>query len=472
MYHGHYRQQTLDGFYGVLIVEPSPGAPLASPYTEEWVWPMQDWYDTNSLPLAAAYAASASGNEPRPDATAVDGRLQALTQPVRGAAAVVLLRLAVPGGFSPFNFSVDGLPLTVVALDGVSVAPFDVPWLIVDVGQRADLRLNFSRLDPGLAAAGGGGGAVYFYVKRLPFMQAFFQSLGTPLGPDFCGVLTFDGSAPRYARGAWSPPPPSAAPGGWPAAPLEANLLGLASPLDAAAWPLPAATHRLNASFTFAALGRNGSTPGGAINRGFISFGGGPLRTFVPPTAAVLKQPLLFKYLAPGGAPYPFQAAAPAAGAFAAAGAARALAADANGDVLLPHGAVVDLTLFNWDSAPHPFHLHGRKLWLLATSGASPITAPGEGDPAAAYAAFVEPTDDPAVAAAGATGVLVRDVFTVPTGPPDGPGSGPPGWARVRFVADRPGVWFFHCARPLRLRRPVFAPALDLSLSLVLQSSD
>jgi hypothetical protein len=59
----------------------------------------------------------------------------------------------------------------------------------------------------------------------------------------------------------------------------------------------------------------------------------------------------------------------------------------------------------------HPFHLHGHNFWIVATS------------------AF------PEAERLFAPNYVRRDVVSVPPG----------GWAKIRFVADNPGVWLLHC---------------------------
>ncbi len=65
----------------------------------------------------------------------------------------------------------------------------------------------------------------------------------------------------------------------------------------------------------------------------------------------------------------------------------------------------------NLDNGEHPFHLHGHNFWVVATS----LVPDGE--------ALYGPN------------FVRRDVISLP----------PAGWARIRFVADDPGVWVFHC---------------------------
>uniref|UniRef100_A0A7R9VU19 Plastocyanin-like domain-containing protein n=1 Tax=Chlamydomonas euryale TaxID=1486919 RepID=A0A7R9VU19_9CHLO len=64
----------------------------------------------------------------------------------------------------------------------------------------------------------------------------------------------------------------------------------------------------------------------------------------------------------------------------------------------------------------HPMHLHGHKFWLLGMG-------PGVYDPA-----VHEPT-------LNKYNPIFRDTMTLPVGY----------WAVLRFRADNPGVWPFHC---------------------------
>ncbi|KAJ7627116.1 multi-copper oxidase [Roridomyces roridus] len=78
------------------------------------------------------------------------------------------------------------------------------------------------------------------------------------------------------------------------------------------------------------------------------------------------------------------------------------------------HGRTVDVVITNLDDSEHPFHLHGYALWLLGH---------GRGRFKAAKAEL------------NAVDPMRRDTFLVPRR----------GWAVVRFVADNPGYWAFHC---------------------------
>ncbi|XP_037407359.1 laccase-7-like [Triticum dicoccoides] len=84
----------------------------------------------------------------------------------------------------------------------------------------------------------------------------------------------------------------------------------------------------------------------------------------------------------------------------------------------LPYNSTVEVVLQNpmaFPSESHPIHLHGFNFFVLAQGLGT--FAPGN---ASAYN-LVDP--------------VARNTIAVPAG----------GWAVIRFVANNPGMWFFHC---------------------------
>jgi iron transport multicopper oxidase len=77
-------------------------------------------------------------------------------------------------------------------------------------------------------------------------------------------------------------------------------------------------------------------------------------------------------------------------------------------------GKVIEVVFLNEDTGDHPFHLHGHKFWIVGR-GSLPY--------------------DPTTANLNVNNAPQRDTVRVPT----------QGYTVLRFIADNPGVWFFHC---------------------------
>lgn len=81
---------------------------------------------------------------------------------------------------------------------------------------------------------------------------------------------------------------------------------------------------------------------------------------------------------------------------------------------IIPYGAVIEIDLNNHDTRAHPFHLHGHQFQIISRAGNEPMW-PG------LYTTPVSP--------------MRRDVVVVYPGVS----------VTLRFVADNPGIWLFHC---------------------------
>lgn len=83
------------------------------------------------------------------------------------------------------------------------------------------------------------------------------------------------------------------------------------------------------------------------------------------------------------------------------------------------HLEVVEFVLYNWDSGYHPFHLHGTSFQVVWRQ--EDLTSDDPAD---------KPEFNP-----NQTNPIRRDTVMVP----------PAGRVAIRFIADNPGAWFFHC---------------------------
>ncbi|OJJ51810.1 hypothetical protein ASPZODRAFT_127944 [Penicilliopsis zonata CBS 506.65] len=97
---------------------------------------------------------------------------------------------------------------------------------------------------------------------------------------------------------------------------------------------------------------------------------------------------------------------------------------------VLPHNGVVEIILNNNDTGSHPFHLHGHNFQVLQRypSYGADFFDYASGDPHNYNAATNGTSGFPTYPAR-------RDTLVLPPG----------GYFVIRFVADNPGVWLFHC---------------------------
>ena len=88
----------------------------------------------------------------------------------------------------------------------------------------------------------------------------------------------------------------------------------------------------------------------------------------------------------------------------------------------VPYGAVVEMYIVSQDEGEHPFHMHGHNFWVVATSA------------------------NQQAASLYANNYVIRDTVSIPAAIADLDGNiVQPGWVRIRFIANNPGVWLFHC---------------------------
>ena len=305
------------------------------------------------------------------------------------------LRLINAAAFSMYSFSVDGLPLTLVELDGTAVEPMDLPYIVLNVAQRASVILDFSRMHPDVADSP----ALWLRMDAMPEMYPTFNASapdlglrgtagGQPLDTHWTGLLRFTGEGGAGAMPSYSSPPALRL-----APPAETNLLA-ARPVPAERAPDATQSMYLEVVFDADASGVNRAYINGATHPG--------------PSPVAMAVPLLHTYVTSQGGPLTVPETLTGT-----------LEGTATTPFLLPYGRVIEVLINNTDGGEHPFHLHGHTLWVVATSEA------------------------PEAKALYAANSVRRDVVSVPAS----------GWAIVRFVADNPGIWrasLVVCVSPLR----------------------
>lgn len=113
---------------------------------------------------------------------------------------------------------------------------------------------------------------------------------------------------------------------------------------------------------------------------------------------------------------------------------------------ILERDEVVEIVLNNMDPGKHPFHMHGHIFQLLARS------EEGEDDDPIIY----DPNDNNVTFPEYP---MMRDTVEVL----------PNGYMVLRFTADNPGVWFFHCHVDWHLEQGLAITLIELPFDIQLQ---
>ena len=395
-YHGHYNGQYPDGLYGPLIIDDGGATFAAATYgnesyaydNDEWVWMSADFYNVPAHELLPLFMSPDNhGEEPMPDAVVVNNQYSAGNLTFHTSRKTrQLVRVINAAAWSMFTITVDGMPLLLVELDGTAVEPVYLPYVQLNVAQRASFILDWSLMHADVVSSP----SVWFrfavmtnmypqYDPYAPDMGLHGSASHMPFTTEWTGLIHFDGieAVPSYQ----SAPQLTA----W-AAPKEVNLISARSypPM-----PAPNATHTMYMEMTM-------HDDDEGVHRWYVNG-----ETVKMLDSEQMMAPSL-RALASGTGDEYTDVGLPATGR---------LNGTAATPFVAPYMAVIDIIVNNTHRGEHPFHLHGHDMWLVDSSG----EPNGE---ALYWPNFVR-----------------RDVISVSAG----------GWARMRFVADNPGIWLFHC---------------------------
>lgn len=227
-YHGHFQEQYVDGLYGALIVMDVDGSTLVD--NSNWTWMVSDWYDSPADQLIGHYLSPASGgDEPTPDRYVVNNVFTDNFTVMTNHDDLIRLRLINSAAFSMFNISIDGMPLTIIEIDGVLIEPLVIPYVVLNVAQRVSVKLDWNLLDVRVRSSP----SIRIRIHGVPEMYPTFPSVigsttDLPLSDSWLGLISF-------SHNGIEPVPPS-----YDTAPFlenldpptDTNLLG-ASPLEA-----------------------------------------------------------------------------------------------------------------------------------------------------------------------------------------------------------------------------------------------
>jgi FtsP/CotA-like multicopper oxidase with cupredoxin domain len=400
-YHSHFGTQYSDGIFGPLIIHgPAEESDARKLYDRDQIVLVQDWYHDFSTALLVAYLAPDNENtEPIPDNGLINGQAwfncssysadsgytcydnNTYTVLALPADARTRLRLINTGSFTEFEFSVDNHSLSVIEADSTLVQPHMVHRLPIHVAQRYSVVLHTNQ------SAGSN------YWMRAEMVTFCFTGDNPVLDATTKAVISYSGNDSIVPSASLSED--------WGDAAIE-----ICQDLDPSLLvPVeqkipPAATTMWRIDFSF-------GIGGNQLDRAKVN---GTSWTPLMNTTTLME---VSKGVRTGNASL----------------------WEVDGQVTEQWGAdqfvvgvggrevdVVDVLLYSLDEGSHPFHLHGHQFWILET-GSGPFDW-------TSYHENIYPSKSGAVG-----NVLRRDTLTVE----------PYGWALIRFVADNPGLWAFHC---------------------------
>lgn len=263
-YHGHMDLQYVDGLYGALVIRSPNSSALTNPslYQHDWVWQVADFYNLDSRYVLLPWFMSpaSGGQEPQPDSLVVNGVFSSTSHLYAASTDRAIIRLINSGSLCMFYFAIDGVPLTVVELDGTEVYPYTVGSVMLNVAQRAVVTVSFADLASRYLSLD----AVYYRVTMVPDADLTVDPYTAPFAVNFTQFDNWTGtlhinspqstSLPSYSTNSNDAPtlPPNTA------SQVEMNMLD-ARPVTygslrsgATVGSVPAATHSLSLEVVFA----------------------------------------------------------------------------------------------------------------------------------------------------------------------------------------------------------------------------
>ncbi|KAJ4397097.1 hypothetical protein N0V93_001321 [Gnomoniopsis smithogilvyi] len=410
-YHGHQAAQGLDGLFGPLIVLSNEERQTqAYHYDTDRVVMVQDWYHDPSDGLLRQTLSPGSENSPTPNGALINGVnvVDCDLHPNRRCDNTTAqlptfdlthekrhrLRIINVGGFGWFEVSVDNhFKLPVTEVDGVSVEPETDTTVLVGPGQRYSVLLRADRnFDSGL-----------FWFRARMIKHCFAENVLPDQGVAGAKAIIRYDRGPALSRSSISLPTTEPDSGKFTVI-CKDKAPGTYKPR-----PKLAAPEYAHHSWYFRVNLEIGAW---RLERGFLN------QSTLRPQ---LQSPTLHRVvdgLTTGNASFDIQGV-------------NDVAFNKDHELVISSNEVevVDIILQNFDEGNHPFHLHGTQMFILAAGhgyfpGYEALGLQPEGK------GLLNPEDDSIV-----SNPTRRDVTTVESF----------GWTLIRFVADNPGVWLFHC---------------------------
>ncbi|KAK9797568.1 hypothetical protein SCARD494_03397 [Seiridium cardinale] len=423
-YHGHQGVQTLDGLVGPLVIhgrDETKARPLS--YVSDRVVLLHDWYYDAAEGLMREVLSPGSEDSPIPNAALINGVNKAdcslhsgrrcenegslLPTMNLASGASHRLRFINLGGYAWFQVSVDEhRSIPVLEIDGTSIEPAPESDIILAPGQRYSAILTTDQAEA--------SGHNEFWLRARMIKACFAEPTIHENGSDEARAIiryissstTIEGSTPRGAAGTTNEVLPTTEN-------TNTNYPMVCKDMTAHSLYRPAPPRPAPESADHSWYVRTNLAIGNwRLQRGVMNSS-----SFRPD----LKRPTLHRIL---------DGLAASNESFNVEGVNTA-AFDKNEGLVVSNRGIetIDIVLQNMDENSHPFHLHGHQFWVLgAGHGYFPgyealgLNPQGKG--------LLDPSNRTVI-----ENPLKRDVATAEGF----------GWVLLRFVADNPGVWLFHC---------------------------
>ncbi|KAK9236531.1 Cupredoxin [Lipomyces kononenkoae] len=414
-WHSHSRLQRIDGMFGGLIVyDPEEAYVLGRDYDEEIFIVLHDhYYDLGDANMNWYLSKESAGFEPVPNNVLINGqgvtecdRIPNRYSCKRGRPRLpkfqfergrkYRLRILNASAFAEIDFSIDDHVLNIIEVDSTEVEEFSMHSIAISPGQRYSV----------IVEADSNFESVYM---RANMQNTCFQYRPYGYRSDLSIVVEYSSSLTtaftqmaRLLFRRWMPPTGTLS-SRWSDVlpPDECVDLDVVSLKPKIAVPAPEPDVRYVISPKTMQFDRMHLAPFAFVNR----------TSFLPAIGAPNLHVALGLVNASDTVPVPTVSG-------------RQNTAHWGGDQLvteIPLGNVVELIINNDDDSAHPFHLHGHDFAILRVYAE---TKAGIGKWRPEYVSSYV-LDNP----------LRRDVVTIPK----------LGHAVIRFRADNPGVWAFHC---------------------------
>ena len=412
-YHGHQAVQVADGLYGPLIIHSKDEKKSQQiPYATDQVVMLQDYYHDLSSGLLVAALEPGSEQSPIPNGALINGLNQrdcsklphrmcdnsttSLLSLKLKANANHRLRFINVGAFAWFQVTVDDHQFAITEADGTDIMPAYETSLMISPAQRYSMILNTSQ-----------DSADSFWLRARMITHCWKDpDLPGPGADEVKAIIHYSSGHHTKSKAVTAQPSSRNSNHGMA---IFCKDMNTTSYVPVTYQPAPSvADHSYY-------IRSNLEIGDWRLERGFFNSS-----TFRPN----LQWPTLHRTVE-GLTSHneTFTAKSSVDGV-------NSVAYDIKNDFLIQHNGikVVDLIIQNFDEGNHPMHLHGHKFWVLGQGhgmfpGYESIGLKGQGQ------GVLEGHE-------GALDNLIRrDVATAEGF----------GWLALRFIADNPGVWAFHC---------------------------